>query len=84
MIDVTKACELVTKAMNEPYVSSVIDIGHSFVISTLSKEGLSADVSPNMVNKESGKVAVCFYPDYFEEIMQGEDVAIPDKYKYTE
>lgn len=83
MIDVIKACELVTKQMNEPYVSSIIDIGHSFVISTLSKDGLSADVSPSMVNKEKGTVEPCFFPDYFEEIKQGEDVEIPDKYLYT-
>lgn len=82
MIDVKKACELATKANNEPYVSSIIDIGHSFVISTLSEDGLSADVMPLMVSKATGKTETCFFPDYFDEISQGKDIDIPAEYRH--
>lgn len=82
MIDINKACEMATAYRNEPYISDIIDIGHSFVISTLSSEGESADVSPCMVNKQTGTVDICFFPDYFEEITKGKDVSIPKKYQF--
>lgn len=83
MIDVKKACELATKENKEPFVSSIIDIEHSFVISTLSADGLEADVMPLMVNKETGKTETCFFPDCFDEISRGKDVDIPAEYQFN-
>lgn len=82
MIDIKKACELAAAWRNEPYISDIIDIGHSFVISTLSKDGESADVSPCMVNKNTGEVDICFFPDYFDEISKGKEILVPKEYQY--
>ena len=82
MISISKACELATAWRNEPYISDITDIGHSFVISTLSSEGESADVSPCMVNKQSGTIDICFFPDHFEEITKGKDIPIPEEYQF--
>ena len=83
MLDVIKACALATKDRNEPYVVEIIDIGHSYVVSTLSTKGESADVSPCILNKKTGAIGVCFVPDYWNELIAGQIIPVPEEYQYT-
>lgn len=83
MVDVNKMCELVTKATNFPYIANIIDIGHSFVIFPLEKDG-EFDEMPLMFNKKKGIVEACYYPDYFNEISKGISIEIPEKYQFKQ
>ena len=82
MLTLEKACELATKTRNEPYLDVIIDIGHSFVMSTLSKEGLSADIPPLMLNKENGSVGVFFPPQHLKEFSKGKNIEVPIEYQF--
>lgn len=82
MVDVMKACALATQAYGMPYIRSVTDIGHSFVIDVTDGADNVPDVSgPPMVDKETGKVNVCFIPQYFQELNKGIKVEIPTEYR---
>ena len=80
MINVIEACRLATTEKSEPYVKKITDIGHSFIIGTMSSSGEIADTSPCIVNKENGNVDVCFVPKYFNEIKKGKVISIPAEY----
>lgn len=82
MVDLMKACALATQAYGMPYVRSVTDIGHSFVIDVTDGGDNIPDVSgPPMVNKETGKVDVCLIPKYFRELSSGIKIEIPAEYR---
>lgn len=82
LISITEACKIATRERNEPYIGVITDIGHSYVIDTISENGETADMPSCMVNKKSGKTSACFIPDYWEKLKKGKNITVPEGYQY--
>lgn len=82
LISIIEACKIATQERNEHYIGVITDIGHSYVIDTISENGETPDMPSCMVNKKSGKTSICFIPDYWEELQKGKNITIPKEYQY--
>ena len=81
MVDINAACELYVKEFPNERIEIVTDIGHSFVIGSTGRNGEEIDHSPFMVNKQTGKISVCFPPHHWDELKNGKPVKVPVKYQ---
>ncbi len=52
MISITEACKLITDGTDTPFVFSITDIGDSFIIATVTKNGDPIDIA-RVINKET-------------------------------
>lgn len=80
MISLDKACEIATKANNEPYISSIFEVQSGYVIVTMAADGCVADDSPTIISKDTGEVAVFFPPEHAKELKSGKPLDVPGKY----
>lgn len=81
MISLDKACEIATKANNEPYISTIIETQSGYIIATLAADGCEADVSPLIISKDTGAAAVFFPPMHANELKSGKPLDVPGEYR---
>lgn len=80
MIDVNAACELVIQMRPSERIGNITDIGHSYVLGLVNVNGETPDVSPFMVNKQTGSISVFFPPKHKEELKRGKHIETPEEY----
>ena len=82
MIAIETACEIIFQYYQEEiYITQVMDIEYGYVICICDTNGETFDVSPDIVDKKTGKMDCFFPPDHREELKNGKLVDIPEKYK---
>lgn len=67
MIDVYEAIELF-RAYTHEFVGGILDVGHSFVISSVGENGEEIYDSPIAVNKITREITTYFPPDHWDEL----------------
>jgi coenzyme F420-reducing hydrogenase alpha subunit len=73
MIDVNKTIEIFKSTQHE-YIGTVLDVGHSFIISSVDEDGEYLDTASTAINNHTGETSAYFPPDHWDELDNAKEI----------